>query len=147
MAEESTRAVVSRLYDEVFNGGNLPVAEELVAKDAVDHAPDLFPGQAASGPDRVRAQVTWFRSAFPDATWTVDDMLAERDKVVLRATFRGTHDSEFLGLPATGRSVRMMELRGFRVDGGKIVELWGSPETFGLRHQLGDAPELGERGA
>lgn len=145
MSTDPNKAVIRALYRDVFDQGNLAAADELVEAAAVDHGPDLYPGQAPAGPDRLKQQATWFRTAFPDATWTIDDLLAERDKVVVRATFRGTHDGEFLGMPPTHRPVKMMDLKAYRVVGGKIAEIWGRAETFGLRTQLGDAPTLGPR--
>lgn len=145
MSIGENKALVRRLYEEVFSQGDLPLADELIDPGAGDRSPDLFPGQAARGPDRIKQLVAWFRSAFPDATWTVDEMIAERDKVVCRSTFRGTHTGEFLGLPPTGKQVEMLEMRGFRMADGKIAESWGRAETFGLRHQLGEAPQLGPR--
>lgn len=142
---QDNKDLVRRFFEEIFNQGNLTVADELVAPDAIDHAPDLFPGQAPIGPERLTQLVAWYRAGFPDARWDLEGLLAERDKVVCRATFHGTHQGEFAGIPPTGNKVDVLEMRAFRIADGKIAESWGRAETFGMRHQLGVAPRIGPR--
>ena len=85
-----------------------------------------------------------FRSAFPDFKVTIDDMIAEGDKVVVRGTWSGTHKGEFMGIPATGKSVSFGVIDTVRIAGGKMVEHWGLMDNFRLMQQLGVIPAPGE---
>ena len=102
MASEQPKAVINRFIEEALNKKNLAVLDQIVAEDFVEEVP--FPGQ---GPGRagLRAVLQVFNTAFPDSHWAVDEQIAEGEKVVTRFTFSGTHRGEFLGIPATGRSV------------------------------------------
>ena len=79
------------------------------------------------------------RTAFPDWTETIEDIIAEGDKVVTRFTSRGTHKGKFMGVPPTGKKVKITEVAVFRIADGKITEQWGFPDLQGLRQQLGPA--------
>ena len=84
------------------------------------------------------------RSGFPDFQVTIEDLFAaEGEKVVLRFTFRGTHQGEFLGVAPTGKRVTMAGIDIFRIADGKIVELWGQEDVLGMMQQLGAIPEPG----
>jgi predicted ester cyclase len=83
------------------------------------------------------------RSAFPDFHATIDDIIAEGDKVVLRQTWTGTHKGEFMGIPPTGKRVSFGVIDIIRVDGDKCVEHWGQMDNAGLMQQLGAVPTRG----
>jgi len=78
--------------------------------------------------------------AFPDGRYTIEDMIAEGDKVVSRWTVRATHKGEYQGIPATGKQVTFTNIVISRIAGGKIVEAWGEYDSIGLMRQLGAIP-------
>ncbi len=105
MSTEENKAIARRMYEEIHNKGNLAAADGLVTADFVDHnSPE--PGLPA-GPEGIKQTFSMFLTAFPDFNTTVEDMVAEGDKVVARLTMRGTHKSELMGIAPTGRQVTM----------------------------------------
>ena len=120
MSTEQNKALVRRLMEEVFNRGNISLVDELFAPDFVEHE-ELPPGIPA-GSEGVKQMSTMFRSAFPDFKATIDDMIAEGDKVVVRGTWSGTHKGEFMGIPPTGKRVSIGVIDIIRIAGGKFVE-------------------------
>ncbi len=141
MSTEHNKALVRRLVDEIFNRGNVGAADELMAPDFVEHE-ELPPG-VPSGRDGVKHMTVMLRSAFPDFRATIEDMMAEGDKVVLRMTWTGTHQGEFMGIPPTGRSVSFGVIDIIRIAEGKFVEHWGQMDNMALMQQLGAIPEPG----
>ncbi len=133
----SNKDLVRRFAQEVLNDGNMAALEELVAADLVNHSPP--PGVPADR-EGLRAFVLGQRAAFPDFQMTVEDLIAEADKVVLRFTARGTHQGTFAGIPPTGKQVSISGINIYRVAGGKIVEAWAERDTFGMLRQLGAIP-------
>jgi steroid delta-isomerase-like uncharacterized protein len=131
---EANKALVRRVYEEGLNQGNLAILDELLADDLADHS--LFPGQA-TGRESFTRRFTLVRTAFPDVTMTVEDAMAEGDKVICRWTLRGTHTGPFASLPATGRSVQISGINITRIAGGRIEEHWASFDHLGLLQQLG----------
>jgi steroid delta-isomerase-like uncharacterized protein len=81
-----------------------------------------------------------FRDAFPDSYFTVEDMVAEGEKVATRKTFHGTHEGEFMGIPPSGRAVSMGLIDIVRISDGRVVEHWSMGDTLGLMQQLGVIP-------
>lgn len=142
MSTEQNKALVRRLMEEVFNRGNINLVDELFASDFVEREelpPGLPPGREA-----VKQLLTMFRSAFPDFKVTIDDVIAEGDKVVVRSTWSGTHKGEFMGIPPTSKSVSFGVFDTMRIAGGKFVEHWGQMDTMGMMQQLGVTPAPGE---
>lgn len=138
MSEES-KAVVQRLGEEAFNGGNLEVADELVASDVVDHDP--APGQAP-GREGIKQFVATLRAAFPDLRMAVENVVAEGDMVAFSYTISGTHQGEWMGVPPTGRRVEVKAMEMVRIVDGKMVDRWGNTDELGLLQQIGAAPAL-----
>lgn len=140
MSAEENKALMRRYYVEVWQEGNRASAEELVAPDFVDHmpGPDQPPGRA--GHDATLRMV---RTAFPDAQFTIDDLLADGDKVVGRWTMRATHKGELMGIPPTGKPVEMSGIDIGRWEGGQLVEVWHMEDIMGLMMQLGVVPGFG----
>lgn len=99
-----------RFFEKVINQGNLALAVEIFA---AEFAGDGLVSHGQTGPERAREAVARFRAAFPDIHFTVKEMIAEGDNVVVRITFRGTHLGEFMGIPATGRQVTVFNLLPF----------------------------------
>ncbi|MEK7214558.1 MAG: ester cyclase [Chloroflexota bacterium] len=134
MSEEN-KAAVRRFYAQI-NKGNLGIIDELVADNFVEH--DEFPGLTPTK-DGVRQLFQLMRAAFPDLQMVAEDMVAEGDKVFVRASMRGTHRGEFMGIPATGRQVNVPMGDFVRLTNGKIVEHWGATDTGMMMQQLGVA--------
>lgn len=132
---EDNKALARRMYNEVINGGNLDLLDELVAEDFVEH--EALPGQPTSGPAAPRAFFELFTAAFPDMQMTLDDLVAEGDKVVGRATVTGTHNGEFMGIPPTGKSFKVQAIDIVRVRDGQFVEHWGVTDQAAMMEQLG----------
>jgi predicted ester cyclase len=113
---EEIKALTRRLYEEVLNGGDLALADELLTTDFVDRTPPLSAGANREG---FRQAVGMFRAAFPDARWEIWDILAEGDKGVVRDVLRGTHRGELMGIPPTGKRVEISSIHIERFGGGQ----------------------------
>jgi steroid delta-isomerase-like uncharacterized protein len=134
---EQNKALMRRIYD-VFNTGNLASLDELVDANIVDHVP--LPAGQVSGIEGVKQTITRNRTGAPDLQYTVEDMIAEGDKVVARVTTRGTHKGEFMGIPPTGKQAINTGIDIIRFANGKAVEHWGEYDNLGLLRQLGVIP-------
>ena len=140
MSTEQNKTNFKRLYDEVFNQGNLEVAEELIAPNVIEHQrqPGITPD--AAGPELVKQIARFFRSAFPDLYISVNDLVAEGDRVVARVTISGTHQGEMMGIPPTGKRVEIGSIDIIRFEAGKAVEHWGETDVMAMMQQLGVVP-------
>jgi steroid delta-isomerase-like uncharacterized protein len=138
MSAEQNKAICRRADEELFNRGNLDVADELFAVDYVYHDPTG--GEDWRGPEGVKRYVSMFRTAFPDLHLTIEDQIAEGDKVAYRWTARGTHQGELMGIAPTGNRVTVTGIAIARLADGKIEEMWESSDALGLMRQLGVVP-------
>lgn len=138
MSIEQNKATMQRIYDDFINTGNLDAADRLIAADVIEH--EEFPG-TAPGLEGVKQIIAMFRAAFPDLHFTVEDMIAEGDKVVSRVTMRGTHRGEFLGIPPTGKSITVSTIDIARFAGGKVAEHWAVTDNLTMMQQLGVVPQ------
>ena len=131
------KATAERWFSEVMNQGNEETIDEICAAEFVDHDP--LPG---TGSDRegLHDFVKQIRAAFPDLEATIDDMLVEGDEIAIRSTFRGTHDGDFMGIPATGKKVEVANYDFVRMKGDQAVEHWGTIDSAALMEQLGAVP-------
>lgn len=121
------KTIVHRFIEEVFNKGNLEALEELLAPEYVDHNP--LP-QEMPNREGLRRGIIKMRRAFPDLTFTVDDTIAEGDKVVIKTDWQGTHTGgPWFGQPASGAVSRSLSIQILRLSEGKIVEHWGATMT------------------
>lgn len=134
MSEEN-KALARRSWELLEN---LDLMEEVYAADLVWHEPD----QEIQGLKEARQFVTMYKTAFPDLHATVEDVIAEGDKVVTRVTVRGTHQGEIeeFGAP-TGKRVEIKDITIHRIEDGKIVEEWERYDNLSVMQQLGLAPE------
>lgn len=125
-------------FVEFINSADPALARELVAADARF----FVPGQPDPllGPDGYLAIIGMMRGGFPDVQWQVEDSVAEGDTVAVRFAMTGTHNGVFMGVPATGRPIRVQAMNFYRLDGGKIVEEHGQPDMLGLMMQIGAIP-------
>jgi steroid delta-isomerase-like uncharacterized protein len=141
---EQNIAIARRGFEEVFNQGKLAVADEIVAEGAVSHDP--ADPEESVGPAGFKRQVELYRTAFPDLKFTIEDVIADGDQVVIRWTSSGTHKGELMGLAPTGTRVTSSGIAIDKLSGGKIVEAWNHWDTLGLMRQLGAAPPPGSMG-
>jgi steroid delta-isomerase-like uncharacterized protein len=133
---EQNKMLVRRVIEEVYNQGNLAVADELAASDLVIH----LTSQEIHGREGAKQYVTALRAAFPDLHITIEDQIAEGDRVMTRWTARGTHMGEFQGILPTGKQVRMAGTDIDRITDGKTVECWSLVDELGMMQQLGVFP-------
>ena len=145
MSTEANKAIARRFLEEVFGQGKLAVADEILAPDHVDHGPGALPG-TPPGPEGSKMLVTVYRNAFPDIHFTIDEQIAEGDKVVTRWTGHATHQGELAGIPATGKSATVTGMGVDRIVNGKIAESWGIFDQFGMMQQLGVIPAASQAG-
>ncbi|HZY57242.1 MAG TPA: ester cyclase [Rubrobacteraceae bacterium] len=137
---EENKAVIRRFVEEAFNRGNLDIADEV-------YAPRFFSygtPEGEFGPENVKRFVNMYRAAFPDGRTTIEDMIAEGDKVAYRWTYRGTHQGELMGIAPTGREVTITGITISRFADGKIVEEWNNFDQLGTMQQLGVIPAPGQ---
>ena len=142
MSIEQNKELVRQMVEELFNRGNLSLADQFLAPDFVERE-ELPPG-IPSNREGVTQLTSMLRSAFPDFKATIDDIIAEGDKVVIRQTWSGTHKGEFMGVPATGKRVSFGVIDIIRVKGDKFAEHWGQMDSMGLMQQLGAIPAPGQ---
>ena len=119
MSDEG-KALVRRMYEEVWNEGRLDVVDDICAPDYRG----VGPYGDEHGPDAVKRGVAARRAAFPDIQVTIEDLLVDGDRVAARLTFEGTHQGSFQGIEATGKRVAWSGIWIYRVDAGKFVERW-----------------------
>ena len=134
MTIEQNKALVRRFYEEVWGRGNLDAADDIFAADYVRH--DLRPGNASAGPEGQKRIAADFRAAFPDLRMTIDLMVAEGDLVAARWTTEGTNTGAWGDVPPTGKPVRFSGVNIFRIQHGKVVELWNHRDDLGVMQQL-----------
>lgn len=139
MSTKENKEIVCRFFDLGPSQGDISAARELLAPDFALHVP--LP--AAPGIQGIRDVVTACRAAFEHLNVTVEDMVAEGDKVAARFTARGIHKGAFMGLPPTGKPITMTGIEIFRIENGRIAELWGEANLLGLMVQLGIVPSFG----
>jgi steroid delta-isomerase-like uncharacterized protein len=138
---EANKATVRRIFEEVFNQRNLALADELSAPDAVNDA--VPSGITPNGPESLKQTVQMLTSAFPDLHTTVDDMIAEGDKVVARTTLNGTHQGPLWGIAPTGKRVSQQQIHIMCLQDGKVAEHRAMRDDLGLMQQLGAIPGSG----
>ena len=142
MSTEQNKELVRRMIEETFNGGDAGLMDEFLAPDFAERE-ELPPG-IPGGREGVKQLTTMLRSAFPDYHATIDDIVAEGDKVVIRQTWTGTHTGgEFMGVPPTGRSISVGVIDILRIAGDKVVEHWGQMDSMAMMQQLGALPAPG----
>ena len=139
MSEEN-KAILRRVNEEVFTQGNLALVDELLSPNYLLHDPGI-PGGELRGTESFKQQwVSMFRTAFPDLQLSVEDQVAEGDRVATRYTARGTHRGELMGIAPTGKQVTITGITVDRISGGKIEEEWNNFDQLGVLRQLGAVP-------
>lgn len=141
MSSEENKAIFRRYVEEVGNEGRLELADEIFDRYLAHQADGSV---LERGPEDVKRFMGEFRQAFPDFHSTVEDQIAEGDKVVTRWTMRGTHEGEFRGMPPTGNKLEITGIGIFRFSEGKVVESWDNFDQLGMMRQLGAIPSSGQ---
>lgn len=143
MPVEENKALYRRWFEEVVTGRNLALADELLASDYVLHFPGMPEPVDGEGHKQLLGM---FHQGFPDWRETIDDVVAEGDRVVIRVTGSGTHRGEFQGIPPTGRQVAATGVGIGRIENGRIAETWAAYDALGMMQQLGVIPGPGQTG-
>ncbi len=139
--EEQNEALIRQVL-ELINDRNLDAAFELYAPDYIYHGPG---GQELRGRDAIRGLWAVFLTGFPDLHSTVDDVISEGDKLVLRWTVQGTHTGEFLGIPPSNKQMSLPVTEIFRIADGQLVEAWDQYDRLDLMEQIGGIPGSTDR--
>jgi steroid delta-isomerase-like uncharacterized protein len=129
--------IVRKFFEVGPSKGDLAAADALLHPEFSLHTPLPTPGPGIEAMNNV---ITTCRAAFHGLHVTIDDIMADGDKVTARFTARGVHNGEFMGLPPTGKPIAMTGIEIFRIKEGKIAELWGEANLMGLMQQLGILP-------
>ena len=137
MTAETNKIVMSRFL-EFINTASESLAQELIAPDAIFHVPGR--PEPMRGPSGYLAIIGMMRGGFPDIQWTIEEMVAEGDKVAARFMMRGTHRGTFFGVPPTGKAIAVQAMNIYRLSDGKFVEEHGQPDMLGLLQQIGAVP-------
>src|SRR5207342_566610 len=137
MTIEANKAVMHR-FTEFINTASEKLAAELISPNAVFHIPGR--SEPMRGPAGYLAVIGMMRGGFPDIQWTLEEMIAEGDKVAARFTMRGTHRGTFFGVPPTGKIIAVQAMNIYRLSGSQVVEEHGQPDMLGLLQQIGALP-------
>jgi steroid delta-isomerase-like uncharacterized protein len=140
---EENKAIVLRYFAEM-DRGNIDIVDELIAEDYVDHNPAL-PG-VGPGREGTRQYMRMLKTAFPDAAHTIDDIIAEGNKVMTRVTARGTFLGECMGYQPNGNIVEISGIAVHRVENGRLVEHWAHADIAGFMRQIEAAPPAAPSG-
>lgn len=133
--EHENKATIRRVIEEVYNQGNLAVADELYTANAVRHDPAT--PDVPRGPEFAKQITLRYRTAFPDLRLTIEDMIVDGDKVAVRWASTGTHLGELQGIAPTGKNVSLGGITIVRFANGKIEEEWANWDALGMLQQLG----------
>ena len=141
MSIEQNKAIVRRWFEEVINQGNVEVVDNICMRCV----PSFVVIQGVANPppqglEGVKELIRTLRTSFPDLHFTIEDQIAEDDKVASKVTIRGTHRGEFMGMPATGKQINISGVSIWRVADGQLVEESVSWDTLGMMQQLGVVP-------
>ena len=140
MSTEQNKSIVRRWVEEGWNKGNLEVVDQVYAPNYVQHEPAP---ETVNSSETLKQYVGTYLTAFPDLNLSIDDLVAEGDKVVWRFTSTGTQTGPFMGMPATGKTGNITGLVMFRLENSRIVEGWVNIDALGLLQQLGVIPMSG----
>jgi steroid delta-isomerase-like uncharacterized protein len=136
---EHNKTAVGRLFNELWNKGNLPIADELIAPTYLHHDPST--PDLGKGPESEKKRVNLYRTAFHDLRLNIEDLLADGETVVARWSCRGVHKGELNGIAPTGKQIAITGVTIVRFSNGKIVEGYVNWDALGLMRQLGAVPE------
>ena len=136
MSVDASKALVRRFYAEI-DKGNIEIIDELVGENYIDHNPPPFP--LPPGREGVKEAFRIFQKATP-GFHTIEDQIAEGDRVVTRLTSYGKHEGDLPGAPRTGNEMKMTSITIHRIANGKLVEKWSEKDVMGFLQQIGVIP-------
>jgi steroid delta-isomerase-like uncharacterized protein len=142
MSLDKNKELVREMVEVLFNQGDVGGGDEFLSPDFIENE-ELPPGVPV-GREGVKLLTGMLHTAFPDFEATIEDLIAEDDRVVIRMTWTGTHEGEFMGIPPTGNRVSFGVFDIVRIADGMIVEHWGLMDNMALMQQLGVMPAPGE---
>jgi steroid delta-isomerase-like uncharacterized protein len=143
---EPAKRIIKRFVEELWNARKLEVADQIFSQDCVTH--QLRSGVSAEpahrGPQAMKEHVSGWLTSFPDLRFHIEQMIAERDRVVSQLVMEGTHQGTWMGISPTGKSLQIRMFTIHRIENGKIAEDWVLVESLGLFQQLGAVPDTAE---
>ncbi|MFN8472417.1 MAG: ester cyclase [Anaerolineae bacterium] len=142
MSLEENKTVIRRWFEEM-NKGNMAAVDEFYGADYVLHDPNV-PPDLPRGPASVRRYLAPIMAGFPDSSVTVDDVIAEGDKIAVRFTARGNHTGDFMGIPPSGKPIEARGISIIRIADGQMVEEWQNFDILTLLQQIGAIPTMAE---
>ena len=137
MTAESNKLLMNSFTD-FINTTSEDLATDLISPNAIFHVPGR--PEPLQGPSGYLTIIGMMRAGFPDIQWTLEETIAEGDKVAARFTMRGTHEGIFFGVPPSGNKINVKAMNIYRFTDGKIVEEHGQPDLLGLLQQIGATP-------
>ncbi len=140
-ADADNKAIVRRLYEEVWNKRKLEIISEVISPSHALQAPNI--SGSSMGPEAYKRQISLFLAGYSDLRFTIEDLIAEQDKVAACWTFSGTHRGDYMGIPATNKKVSVDGTTIHHVAGGKIMDSYSNWDALGMMQQLGVVPLLG----
>lgn len=144
MSTEQNKALSRRSYEDIFSKGNTALIDQMYDDNYMNHDASGPPGGWPRGPQGFHGVVATYRGAFPNLQFTVEELVAEGDKVVTRWTARGTNTGSLMGMPPTGKAVVISGISIERITNGKIAESWVNFDQLGMLQQLGVIPAPGQ---
>jgi predicted ester cyclase len=138
MSTIDNKTLVQQFFDEVINQRNLAALGQFISPNAINHT------VPAGLPQEPSQFLGLHLGAFPDMRATVEDLLADGDKVIARVSYQGTHQGAIMGIPPTGKQINVMGINIFRIANGKFVEHWGLSDRITALRQLGVVPPAGQ---
>src|SRR4029450_2033607 len=139
----SNLTIIERFVEELWNGRNLDVADEIFATSCITH--QLRSGSpitsAPRDPETIKQHVLEWLNAFPDLTFSVEQMVADGDRVASQMTMQGTQSGTWMGIAPTGKQISIQMMTIHRIEAGKMVKDWVLVDSLGLFQQLGLVPE------
>lgn len=136
------KAIIRRLYEEIWNKRKVELVSQIISPSHALQAPNV--SGSAVGPEAYKRQLMLFFAGYPDLRFSVEDIIAEEDKVVACWTFSGTHKGEYLGIPATNKKVSVDGITIHHIAKGKIMDSYSNWDALGMMQQLGVVPALGQ---
>jgi steroid delta-isomerase-like uncharacterized protein len=140
---EQNKAIARRLIAELWNNGNLSVADEIFSPNYEHH--DSSTPDFGRGPESEKKRATLYRTAFPDLHLTIEDVIAEGETVMTRWSCRGTHKGDLNGIAPTGKQITISGVTVARASNGKMAESYVNWDALGLMQQLGVVPQLANK--
>ena len=137
MSTEQNKSIVRRWIEEGWNKGNLAVIDQVYDPAYMQHEP---PPAMVDSSEALKHYVAAYLTAFPNLHFTIEDLIAEGDKVVWRFNSKATHSGPFMGIPATGKSITVTGIVIFRLENSRIVEGWVNIDALGLLQHIGVIP-------